>query len=191
MRKIHVYLMVSLDGYFEGPNHDLSWHNVDEEFNQFAINQLHDTGMMLFGRRTYQLMEGYWPKAEVDPKTTPDNVEVARLMNNTPKMVISRTLTEAKEGPNWKNVTLRNKLDVDEIKELKKQPGKDIWAGGSELATSLLKEGLVDEVRLMVAPVLVGAGTPLFKGLDTRMKFRLTKTQQFKSGNVLLFYEPF
>jgi dihydrofolate reductase len=183
--------MVSLDGYFEGPNHDLSWHNVDEEFNQFAINQLHDTGMMLFGRRTYQLMEGYWPKVEEDPKTTPDDVQVARLMNNTPKMVISRTLNEVKESPNWKNVTLRNKLDVDEIKKLKQQPGKDIWAGGSELATSLLKEGLVDEVRLMVAPVVVGAGTPLFKGLDTRMKFRLAKTQQFKSGNVLLSYEPF
>jgi dihydrofolate reductase len=131
--------MVSLDGYFEGPNHDLSWHNVDEEFNQFAINQLHDTGMMLFGRRTYQLMEGYWPKVEEDPKTTPDDVQVASLMNNTPKMVISRTLNEVKEGPNWKNVTLRNKLDADEIKELKQQPGKDIWAGGSELATSLFK----------------------------------------------------
>jgi dihydrofolate reductase len=191
MRKIHVYLMVSLDGYFEGPNHDLSWHNVDEEFNQFAISQLRDTGLMLFGRSTYQLMEGYWPKVEEDPKTTPDDVEVARLMNNTPKMVISRTLNQVKEGPNWKNVTLRNKLDVSEIKKLKQQTGKDIWAGGSELATSLLKEGLVDEVRLMVAPVVVGAGTPLFKGLDTRMKFKLAKTQPFKSGNVLLSYEPF
>ena len=96
-----------------------------------------------------------------------------------------------KEGPNWKNVTLRSKIDVDEIKKLKQQPGKDIWAGGSELATSLLKEGLVDEVRLMVAPVVIGAGTPLFRGLDTRMRFKLTRTQQFKSGNVLLFYEPF
>jgi dihydrofolate reductase len=188
---MHVYLMVSLDGYFEGPDHDLSWHNVDEEFNQFAINQLDDTGMMLFGRRTYQLMEEYWPRAEADPKTAPDDVQVARLMNNIPKMVISRTLNEVKESPNWKNVTLRNRLDVDEIKELKQQPGKDIWAGGSELATSLLKEGLIDEVRLMVAPVVIGGGTPLFKGLDARMKFKLTKTQQFKSGNVLLFYEPF
>ena len=182
-------MMVSLDGFFEGKDHDLSWHNVDQEFNEYAIQMLRETGLIIFGRRTYQLMESFWPNAEVDPKTTTDNVQVAKLMNNTPKMVISRTLKNVKEGPNWKNVTLYNKLDVEEIKALKQQSGKDIWAGGSELATALLKEGLIDELRIMVNPVIVGSGTQLFKGLESKMEFKLTKTRAFKSGNVLLFYD--
>jgi dihydrofolate reductase len=189
MRKIHMFMTVSLDGYFEGKDHDLSWHNVDAEFNEFAIEQLRETGLMLWGRRTYELMEGFWPKAEAEQKMTRDDLEVARLMNNTPKMVISRTLKSVKEGPNWKNVTLRNELDVGEIRKLKQQPGKDIWAGGSELVVSLLKEGLMDGLRLMVNPVVIGSGTPLFKGLDSRMKFKLTNTRVFKSGNMLLLYD--
>lgn len=188
MRKMHMFMNVSLDGYFEGENHDLSWHNVDSEFNDFAIEMLRNIGLMLFGRRTYELMESFWPGAEIDPKETPDNIEVARLMNNIPKMVISKSLKSVKESRNWKNVSLRNNLDVDEIRKLKQEPGKDIWAGGSELVTSLLKEGLMDELWIMVMPVVVGSGTPLFKGLDSKMKFQLTKTRQFRSGNVLLVY---
>ena len=190
VRRIHVFLMVSLDGYFEGPGHDLSWHNVDDEFNRFAIDQLKETGLMLFGRRTYQLMEGFWPDAESDPKTSKDNVEVAHLMNTIPKIVFSKTLKEARDHGNWKNVELRNKLDAEEIKRLKQQPGKDIWAGGSDLAVSLLKDGLVDELRIMVNPVAIGKGRPLFDGIDRQLKLKLTKTHAFKSGNILLFYEP-
>lgn len=190
MRKVYLFMMVSLDGYFEGPNHDLSWHNVDEEFNEFAIEQLRSADLFIFGRRTYQLMEGFWPKMAVDPSTSEQDLEVARLLNNTKKMVFSRTLDKVVETKLWKNATLEKKLDPQTIRELKKQPGKGIWVGGSDLATSLIREGLIDEFRFMVNPVVVGSGTTLFKGLGKRLNLKLIKSREFKSGNVLLYYKP-
>jgi dihydrofolate reductase len=152
MRSIHLFVMVSLDRYFEGPNHDLSWHNVDDEFNNYAIEQLKETGLILFGRRTYQLMESFWPKAAVDPETSPDDREIARLINNTEKIVFSRTLEGVRETENWKNVKLRRKVDPVEIRRLKEMPGKDIWVGTSDLAVSFIKEDLIDEFRFMIKP---------------------------------------
>jgi dihydrofolate reductase len=190
MRKIHMFMMLSLDGYFEGPNHDLSWHNVDDEFNKFAIDQLNETGLILFGRRTYQLMESFWPKAATDPKMSDENLEVARLMNTTPKIVFSRTLDKVQETANWKNVRLMRKFDADEVMRLKEQDGKDIWVGGSDLAVSFVEAGLIDEFRFMISPVTIGKGTPIFKGLKSRLKLELIKTRQFKSGNILLYYKP-
>ncbi len=190
MRSIHLFVMLSLDGYFEGPNHDLSWHNVDDEFNKYAIEQLKETGLILFGRRTYQLMEGYWPKAAVDAETSPDDREIARLMNNTEKIVFSRTLEDVRETENWKNVKLRRKVDPVEIRRLKEMPGKDIWVGTSDLAVSFIKEDLIDEFRFMINPVIVGAGTRIFQGLNRRLNLELTRTRSFKSGNTLLYYVP-
>jgi dihydrofolate reductase len=190
MRNIHLFVMLSLDGYFEGPNHDLSWHNVDDEFNKYAIEQLKETGLILFGRRTYQLMEGFWPKAAVDPETSPDNQEVARLINNTEKIVFSRTLDSVRETENWKNVKLRRKVDPVEIRDLKERPGKDIWVGTSDLAVSFIKEDLIDEFRFMLNPVIVGAGTRIFQGLNRRLNLELTRSRSFKSGNTLLYYVP-
>jgi dihydrofolate reductase len=190
MRSIHLFVMLSLDGYFEGPNHDLSWHNVDAEFNKYAIEQLRETGLILFGRRTYQLMEGFWPKAAVDPETSLDNREIARLINNTEKIVFSRTLEGVRETENWKNVKLRHSVDPAEIRRLKEMPGKDIWVGTSDLAVSFIKEDLIDEFRFMINPVIVGGGTRIFQGLDKRLDLELKKTQGFRSGNVLMYCRP-
>ena len=186
MRKIHLFMMLSLDGFFEGPNHDLSWHHVDDEFNKFAIEQLNETGLMLWGRRTYELMEAYWPTAE----GSRDNVEVARLMNNIPKIVFSRTLKQVRETENWKNVKLVHEFNPDEIRRLKQQPGKDIWVGMSDLAVSFLKHDLIDEFRFVINPVAIGKGTQMFRGLDQRLNLDLTKTRKFDSGNILLYYKP-
>ena len=90
MRKVILPMMLSLDGYFEGPNHDLSWHNVDKEFNRFVIQQMKNVDLIIFGRRTYQTMESFWPQAQDDPKMSKENLIVARLMNNMNKIVISR-----------------------------------------------------------------------------------------------------
>src|SRR6266566_4086116 len=130
MRKIHLFVTLSLDGYFEGLNHDLSWHNVDHEFNKFAIEQLRETGLILFGRRTYQLMEGFWPKAAVDPETSLDNREVARLINNTEKIVFSRTLDSVRETENWKNVRLGSVIHqrrLDRRVQIHDKPGSRGW----------------------------------------------------------------
>ncbi len=190
MRSIHLFVMLSLDGYFEGPNHDLSWHNVDDEFNKFAIEQLRETGLILFGRRTYQLMEGFWPKAAVDPETSLDDQEVARLINNSEKIVFSRTLEGVRETENWRNVKLRRDVDPVEIRRLKEMPGKDIWVGTSDLAVSFIKENLIDEFRFMINPIIVGGGTRIFVDLNRKLDLELTESRKFDSGNVLRCYRP-
>jgi len=142
----------------------------------------------MFGRRTYQLMEGFWPKAAVDSGTSPDNREVARLINNAEKIVFSRTLDSVRETENWRNVKLRRKVDPVEIRRLKEMPGKDIWVGTSDLAVSFIKEGLIDEFRFMINPVVVGGGRRIFEGLNRKLDLELMESRNFASGNVLLYY---
>jgi dihydrofolate reductase len=190
LRKIHLFMMVSLDGYFEGPNHDLSWHNVDDEFNRFAIEQLKETGLVLWGRRFYEGMESFWPGAEVDPQTSRDNLEIAHIINNIPKIVFSRTMKGVRETENWKNVKLVREFDPAEVRRLKEQSGKGIWVGGSDLALSFIQSDLIDEFRLMMNPVFIGRGTPIFQGMKDKLNLELTKTREFDSGNILLYYRP-
>jgi dihydrofolate reductase len=190
MRKVSLFMTLSLDGYFEGPNHDLSWHHVDEEFNKFAIEQLKEADLLVFGRRTYQFMEASWPKAAQDPTTSKENMEVADLINNTPKLVFSRTLERVEENENWRNIELSHEFDPKEIMRLKDQPGGGIWVGGSDLAVSFIKAGLIDEYRFMMNPVIIGEGTPIFKGLGRKLDLELVKERTFRSGNVLLYYRP-
>jgi dihydrofolate reductase len=183
MRKIFLFMMVSLDGFFEGPNGDVSWHNVDDEFNEFAVQQLNEVDTLLFGRKTYQGMASYWPTKAArrnDPV-------VAGLMNSTPKIVISKTL----ETVEWENTRLVKENVIEEISKLKKQLGKDIAIFGSaNLTVTLMEAGLVDEYRVMVNPLALGDGKSLFIGLTHKLNLKLLKTKPFKSGNVLLHYEP-
>jgi dihydrofolate reductase len=190
MRKLYMFASLSLDGYFEGPNHDISWHHVDSETNKFAIEMLRSTDLFLWGRRTYQLMEGYWPKAAEDPSTSGDDREIALLMNSTEKIVFSKTLDRVEETTNWKVTKLAHELDPKEIRRLKAQPGKEIGVGGPDLATSFMNEGLIDELRFMINPVAIGEGTPLFRGLERRVELELLEARRFSSGNMLLCYGP-
>ncbi len=181
MRKLFVFNMVTLDGFFEGPNHDISWHNVDEEFNQFAIAQLDEIGALLFGRITYQLMSSYWPTEMAKQ----DDPVVAEKMNNIPKVVVSTTLEQA----DWSNSRLIRERVVDQIAQLKEQPGKALAIfGSSDLMVSLIPDGLIDEFRIMVNPVVLGSGRGLFQGLQDKLRLRLAGEQTFNSGNVLLRY---
>jgi dihydrofolate reductase len=136
---VYLFMSLSLDGYFEGPNHDISWHKVDEEFNKFAIEQLKETDLFLWGRRIYQLMEAYWPKVAEDPSTSRDDREIARLMNGTEKLVFSKTLDKVAETGNWKSVRLVHEFNPREIRRLKERPGKDIGVGGPDLASSFVR----------------------------------------------------
>ncbi len=190
MRKIYLFMTLSLDGCFEGIDHDISWHHVDSETNKFAIELLRQTDLFLWGRRIYQLMEDAWPRMAVDPSTSKDNLEIARLMNHTKKTVFSRTLERVTETENWTNVELRHEIDLEEIRLLKRQPGMDIGIGGSELALPLVRAGLVDEFLFMMSPIVIGAGTPIFKGLGERLELELVDSREFASGNVLLTYRP-
>jgi dihydrofolate reductase len=182
MKKIFSFNMISLDGFFEGPNHSLDWHNVDQEFNQFAIEQLEEVGTLFFGRVTYNGMASFWPTAfaiESSPV-------IAKKMNEMEKIVFSRTLRSA----DWNNSKLVNENVGEEVRKMKQAPGKDIAIfGSSDLTISLVELGLVDEFRFMVAPVVLGQGRTLFHGLGSgRLRLELLRTRPFRSGNVLLSY---
>jgi dihydrofolate reductase len=184
MKKIIFQIMISLDGYYEGPNGEINWHNVDEELNNHAINLLNNVDTLLFGRKTYDLMVNFWPTklaAEADPV-------VAKLMNQHNKVVVSRTL----EGVNWGNNTLLiNHNVVEEIENLKVQNGKDIALfGSSNLATTLIGHGLIDEFRVIVCPVILGGGSILFNGLQEMTDLKLQKTTMLQSGKIILQYTP-
>ena len=183
MRKVFLFNMTTLDGFFEGPNQDISWHHADEEFNEFAIDQLNEIGTLLFGRITYQVMESYWP---TDLAVSNDPV-VAGLMNRLPKIVFSRTLEKAE----WNNSRLVKENVAEEVLKLKAQPGKDIAIfGSSDLAVTLAEQSLIDEYRIIVNPVFLGNGTALLKGIRDKLNLKFLNARIFKSGNVLLYYAP-
>lgn len=174
--------MVTLDGFFEGPDGNIDWHNVDEEFNEFAIDQLKTLGALVFGRVTYEGMAGYWP---TEAARANDPV-VAGYMNGLPKIVFSKTLDKAE----WNNTTLVKGEIGAEVAKLRRQPGNDlIIFGSANLAASLTKLGLIDEYRIMLNPVVLGQGTPLFQGIDEKLNLKLLKARTFRSGNVLLYYK--
>ena len=174
--------MVSLDGYFEGVDHDLSWHNIDEEFNDnFIIPQTKKVGTILFGRRTYEMMASFWPSEEAkrtDPVTS-------KIMTETEKFVFSKTLKKV----DWEHTTLVSGRAIDQINRLKEQQGGDIAIFGSNnLMVSLVQSGLIDEFRIIINPVVLGKGTLFFHGIKEKFGFKLLYTKQFKNGNVLLTY---
>lgn len=187
MRKIIVSEMVSMDGFFAGPNGEIDWHVVDEEFNQYAIDLLNNVDTIIFGRVTYQLFENYWPAAAENPSTSESDLKIAHKINNMTKIVFSKSL----EKVEWKNARLVKEVIPEKIQKLKEQPGKEMVIYGSgSIVSTLTQLGLIDEYRLFVAPVLLGSGKPLVKGLKDKLNLKLLKTKNFNSGNVLLCYEP-
>jgi dihydrofolate reductase len=182
MRKIFVFIMASLDGFFEGPDHELDWHNVDAEFNEFAAGQLNEIDTLLFGWKTYDLMAGYWP-SEPGKQESP---VIADKMNEMQKITFSRKERKVE----WENTRLVKDNVGWEIMKLKNQPGKDIAIfGSSNLCVSLIQMGLIDEFRIMMNPVVLGRGHTLFNGLHDKLNLKLLKTRNFNSGNVLLYYQ--
>jgi dihydrofolate reductase len=178
MRKVIVSNLMSLDGFFEGPNHELDWFVVDEEFFAYARDMLRGVDTIVFGRKTYQHMADYWPSAPAD--------EIADQMNNLPKIVFSRTL----ESAEWRNSTLVKNDPIAEISKLKQLPGKDmVILGSASLASFLLQKGLIDEYRVILNPVLLGSGRPLFQDVKQRLRLKLSRTKLFGSGVVVLYYQ--
>ena len=177
MRRLTVSNLMSLDGYLEGPSRSLDWHVVDEEFFAYAREMLRSVDTLLFGRITYAMMAAYWPAAPPD--------EIADKMNGLSKLVFSNTLVSA----GWNNTQLVRGDAVDEVRRLKQVPGGDmVVLGSGALASTLLAAGLIDEYRVIVNPIVLGSGTPLFQGISRRIRLRLTEVRRFASGVVLLSY---
>jgi dihydrofolate reductase len=184
MRKIKAFLLTSLDGYYEGEKAwEIDWHNVDAEFNELAIRQLDDSDYLVFGRLTFQGMAQYWVSEEA-VKTDPD---VASRMNGAQKIVVSRTLEDG--DVTWANSRLLR--DAEDLAPLRQESGKDLLVlGSSVLTTALMELGLLDELGIMVNPVLLGAGNSLSSSARRRIALKLLRTREFGNGNVLLTYEP-
>lgn len=183
MRKIVVMMSVSVDGYFEGPNREIDWHLVDEELHDHFNQVLGVMSAFIDGRRTYELMAGFWPTADADPSSTRPMVEFAKIWRDMPKIVFSRTLQRA----DW-NATIVRTLDPEQILELKQQPGGDVALGGTDLAAAFRRYDLIDEYRLYVHPVVLGRGNPLFQPEDSTTNLRLVESRVFGNGVVLLHY---
>jgi dihydrofolate reductase len=183
MRKIVVHMSVSLDGFFEGPDHDLGWHRVDEELHTYFNEQIGRMSAFLDGRVTYEGMAEFWPTADSDPESTGPMVEFARIWRDMPKTVYSRTLQDA----GWNTTIVRDVVPA-EVRDLAARARGDLALGGAELAATFRRLDLIDEYRLYVHPVVLGRGRPLFPPSDTRSDLRLTGTRTFGNGVVLLHY---
>lgn len=184
MRRIVVMMSVSLDGFFEGADRDLSWHMVDDELHGHFNEQLGAMSAFLDGRVTYGLMAEFWPTADDDPSNAGPVAEFARIWREMPKIVFSTTLERA----DW-NTTITRHVVVEEILALKAQPGGDMALAGADLAATFMQHDLIDEYRFYVHPIVLGAGRRLFPAADTPVAFRLAETREFGNGIVLLRYE--
>jgi dihydrofolate reductase len=184
MRKLIVFNMVSLDGFFVDGKGDMSWaHKHDAEWNAFASGNASDSGVLVFGRITYQLMASYWPT----PMATQNSPAVAKGMNEMPKIVFSRTLDIA----SWSNTKLLKGVLATEVRNLKKQsgPGMVILGSGS-IVSQLAQENLIDEYQLAVSPIVLGKGRTLFEGLKEKLTLKLTSLRTFGNGTVFACYQP-
>lgn len=180
MRKLIMWNVTTLDGYFEGQQKwDLSFHNAiwGPELEKLSLEQLRSAGYLVFGRVTYEGMSAYWKNAKGE------NAAIADLMNSIPKLVFSRTLKDV----DWNNSTLIKGDASAEISKLKAQGDKDMYVFGSaDLSSTFINDDLFDEYRIGIAPVILGRGTPLFKEGIASRNLSVVSTQQLSSGGVLL-----
>ena len=182
MSKIVVQMSLSLDGFMEGPDHDISWHMVDEEVHTDVNAYLRTTGAFLQGRRTHELMLDFWPTADQDPASPAPVREFAGIWRDKPKYVFSKTF----DNTDW-NTTILRDVVPDEIEKLKAQTDGDIALGGADLAATFMRHDLIDDYRLYIDPIVIGAGTRLFPP-DFRQTLSLVETRPFGNGVVLLRY---
>lgn len=179
MRKISLFMNVSLDGYIEDANGDIS--GFTHDFEAFSAGG-GEVDTLLLGHKTYEQFK-FWGT----PEGAAMQPDVAKFITETHKVVVSHTAFE----PGWQNVTVLSENPIESIKQLKTQPGKTIMIFGSNtLCASLIPHGLIDEFQIQVNPVVFGAGTTLFAGLSDKTNFTLKETHPFQSGAVLLTYIP-
>jgi len=184
MGKLIYLLNVSLDGFVETPDHSLAWTHVDDELHTWFNDQSRELDASLYGRRMYELMAGYWPTAGTDPQATDAMRDFGRIWLETPKIVFSTTLSSV----DFNSRLVRGDVG-DELARIRTEYPGDLNVGGANLASQFVRRGLVDEYRLVVHPVVLGAGTPFFPQLDTPIDLQLAETRTFGSGVTFLRYE--
>lgn len=176
----------SLDGFVAGPGGEMNWIKVDEEIFDFVGTMTGQSDTALYGRVTYEMMQGYWPEAGKKPGASKHDREHSAWYNEVSKVVLSRTMSEK----GLVNTTVIGSHLSRNIHRIKEQEGKNILIFGSPAASrSLLNEGLVDEFWLFVNPVLLGQGMPMFKGLTSATNLKLLDSRTFGCGVIALHYE--
>jgi dihydrofolate reductase len=197
MRRIVAFDRVSADGYFSSADGKLDWTVPEPQIDKEAGEGMSGQGAILFGRRTYEMFQAYWPHALEDSATAPDphmpgrrSPEIRAMavwINEAAKIVFSKTL----EDVTWKNSRLLRTFDPREVEAMKKQPGPDMLIFGSgSIASQLTGHGLIDEYRFIVGPVLLGGGKSLISGLTKSSRLDLLEARTYPSGNVMLRYAP-
>jgi dihydrofolate reductase len=186
MSYIHVFNHISVDGYFSGLNGELDWFYAlphDNDWYNYTHSQAGTSNTLLFGHTTYEMMKSFWPTKEaieLDPV-------MAESVNNSPKLVFSKTLKNVEKTENWKNIKLYNEIIPEEIKKLKGQADITILGSGS-IVHQFANLDLIDEYFLVVVPVILGAGKSFFKNLK-KMNLKLIEAKSFKNGIALLHYK--
>jgi dihydrofolate reductase len=184
MRKLIVFNMVSLDGFFVDGKGDMSWaHKQDAEWNAFTSGNASGSGVLVFGRITYELMASYWPT----PMALQNSPVVAKGMNEMPKIVFSRTLDKA----SWSNTKLIKGDLTTEVRNLKKESGPDmVILGSGSIVSQLAQQNLIDEYQLALIPIVLGKGRTLFEGVKEKLNLKLASSRTFGNGTVFARYQP-
>jgi dihydrofolate reductase len=183
MRKLTVFNFITLDGYYKDLQDDISWHRHGGEESEYSEESLEAENILLFGRVTYEMMSGFWPTTEAI-KNIP---LVAERMNRSEKIVFSNKLKNAE----WNNTSILSGDISSQIRALKNTPGKDLTILGSgTIVTQFADAGLIDGYEIMIDPVALGAGIPIFQGLKTKLDLKLVNSRIFGSGVITLSYEP-
>jgi dihydrofolate reductase len=188
MRKIKLQMQLSLDAFVSGLQGEMDWlvWDWDEVLKNYVACLTNSADTFLMGRATGEGMAVYWPTVPANPESKEEEKWMAEKLNNSPKIVFSRTATHI----NWTNVRVANDI-VEEVKELKKEPGKDIILyGGAEIASSFIRENLIDEYHLFINPVIIGEGKTIFKNVKETMGLKLVNTIQSNTGIVILQFVP-
>ena len=186
MRKVIWLMHVSLDGFVAGTNGEINWIYLDDEMFDDVQELVNTADTALFGRVTYELMEGYWPTAAEKSTATKHDLEHAAWVNSAQKIVFSKTL----KNVGWHNTKIVKDNIAEEITRMKKKSGKNLILFASPtLASTFLNHDLIDEYWFNINPIVLGSGKPLFNGIINIHKLKLLKTKMYKNGVVLLHYK--
>ena len=189
MGKIGTFVHVTLDGYFAGPHGEIDWFKAirpDPEYEAYTHQQSQGDSTLIFGRTTYEMMKSWWPT----PQGIQADPHMAKVVNHSPKLVFSHTLESGEEGPNWKSIEILHGIDPAALRKRKKESksGFTILGSGS-IVQQFLNQDLLDECTLVLVPLVLGSGKPLFR--DVRKEnLQLAESRSFKNGLVVLTYTP-